>query len=74
MSGQTTWSLLALPPDARRYGGGTGYNDDIERICRYGSSTPNHKQFAHGDLNGVVDASPMQAIKRERKLSLGGQI
>ena len=74
MSGQRTWSLRALPPDARRDGGGTGYNNDVERICRYGSSVPNHKQFAQGDLNGVVDSSSLQAIQRERKLSLGGQI
>ena len=74
MSGHRTWSLLSPPADARRYGEDTGYNDDVERICRYCSSVSNHEQFAPGDLNGVVDARFLQAILRERKFYLGGQI
>lgn len=70
MSGFRAWSLIALPPDERQYGGNTGYNDDVERIYRYDSSVPNHKQLAQGDLIFVRDAARVIGMALIEKISV----
>ena len=70
MSGSRAWSLIALPPDERQYGGNAGYNDDLERIYRYDSSVPNHKQLAQGDLIFVRDAARVIGMARIERVSV----
>lgn len=43
------WSFLTFGED-RQYGGNAGYEDDLQRVYKYDSKVPNHKQVAKGDL------------------------
>jgi len=43
------WSFLTFGED-RQYGGNAGYEDDLQRVYKYDSKVPNHKQVAEGDL------------------------
>lgn len=64
MSSLRAWSLIALPPEDRQYGGNTGYSDEVERIYRYDSSVPNHKQIALGHLVFLRDAEHVVGTAR----------
>jgi hypothetical protein len=58
---QRVWLVLCYG-DERAYAGNVGYSDDPDRLYRYDSDVPNHKQLARGDVLFLLD--------RERLLGL----
>ena len=70
MATPRTWSLISLEPEARQYGGNTGYLDETQRVYRYDSSVPNHKQLATGDLVFVRDSKRLLGVARIENISV----
>lgn len=69
MTTSRTWSLISLEPEARQYGGNTGYSDEVQQVYRYDSSVPNHKQLAKGDLVFIRDSKHLLGVARIESIS-----
>ncbi|WP_172976556.1 HNH endonuclease [Roseivivax sp. THAF40] len=60
----------------RQYGGNVGYEDDLERLYKYDSKVPNHKNVAKGDLiilrgkQSVFGIATIKKIKKNRGLKV----
>lgn len=69
MTTSRTWSLISLEPEARQYGGNTGYSDEVQQVYRYDSSVANHKQLAKGDLVFIRDSKHLLGVARIESIS-----
>jgi putative restriction endonuclease len=49
MEPRRAWLALSLGAE-REYAGNVGYDDDLDKVYRYDSFVPNHRQLAEGDL------------------------
>lgn len=63
------WSLIALDPTLRQYGGNTGYDDQLASTYRYDADVANHKQLAIGDLVLIRDSKRLIGIAQIETIS-----
>jgi putative restriction endonuclease len=54
MESRRAWLALSLGAE-REYAGNVGYADELDRVYRYDSFVPNHRQVATGDLLILCD-------------------
>ncbi len=67
-SSSRVWSLIALTPDKRTWGGNIGYEDELASTYRYNAAVANHKQLTQGDLVLIRNTSHLLGIAQIERI------
>jgi HNH endonuclease len=64
------WTVIALDPENRQYGGNLGHIEDHQVMYRYDKDVANHKRVREGDLLFIRDRQELLGIARIQKISV----